>query len=110
MSRTPKSSDLLLLTPRLKPLLLKDQPDKGFEMVGLGIRLPGLPSSDSFACNAQQGRQPLLSQPDAGAQGQHPLTEVIIAFSVQGQRHKQTPFTRLREGTDMGREMGHGGY
>lgn len=51
-----------------------------------------------------------VTAPRAGAQGQHLLAEGIIAFSVQGTRHKQAPFNELQEGTDMGREMGRAGY
>lgn len=88
MGRTPQNPDLLFLAPRLKALLLKYQSNKGFQVVGLGITLTGLPGTYGMSGDVQDLPQLCLSQSSGRSQGQHLLAKGVILFSIRRFRHR----------------------
>src|SRR5436309_2779849 len=98
MSRTPQGSDLLLLTTCLKPLLLKYQRDKGFEVVGLRITLTSLPGTYCMSRDVEDISQFCLSRSGCRSQVQHLLTEVVVLLSIRRFRHRPFPYPTTQPG------------
>ena len=96
VGRLPQCSDLLLLAPGGKGLLLHPQGNELFEAFGLGVAEASLPFRHSTPGGAKPLGQAHLAQADGGAQRQHQLSEGVVSLTVHMSLHERSPFCVTR--------------
>ena len=91
MGRLPQRTDLLLLAPGGKRVLLHAQGDELFEALGLGVAQAPFPICDGVTGGAKPLGQARLREADGGAQRQHQLSEGVVSLTVHMSLHERSP-------------------